>query len=62
MGAWNDAEETMCQIATMVNDVSSTRTVILLDQILLKLRREQIPSSTRETAEQLALLLRRATT
>jgi transcriptional regulator with XRE-family HTH domain len=62
VGTWRDAETTMHQITTMVSDVSSTRTVVLLEQILLKLQRERIPTSTRETAEQLVLLLRRMAT
>jgi transcriptional regulator with XRE-family HTH domain len=62
VGAWNDAETTMQEIATMVCDVSSTRTVVLLTAILPKLQHEGVPPSTRETGEQLALLLSRATT
>lgn len=62
VGAWSDAETTMHQIATMVSDVSSTRTVVLLTAILPQLQCEQVPASTRETAEQLALLLSRSTT
>ncbi|MGH3924726.1 MAG: hypothetical protein ACRDTT_18010, partial [Pseudonocardiaceae bacterium] len=62
VGAWSDAEATMRQIATMVSDVSSTRTVILLAGILSELKHEHVPGSTRETAEQLALLLSQAKT
>ncbi len=61
VGAWSDAEATMCQIGAMVGDVASTRTVVLLGRILPELRDEQVPGSTRDTAEQLALLLRQAT-
>jgi hypothetical protein len=57
VGAWIDAETTMREIATMVSDVSSTRTVVLLTAILPQLQRDNVPSSTRETGEQLALLL-----
>ena len=60
MGAWSDAETTMRQIATMVSDVSSTRTVVLLTAILPKLQQEQVPVSTREIAEQLRMLLDQA--
>jgi transcriptional regulator with XRE-family HTH domain len=60
VAAWSDAETTMCQIATMASDVSSTRTVVLLAAILAELQREQIPASTRETAEQLRMLLNQA--
>jgi hypothetical protein len=52
----------MLQIATMVNDVSSTRTVLLLAAILSELKDGHVPGSTRETAEQLALLLTQAST
>ncbi|MDQ3765583.1 MAG: hypothetical protein M3460_30405 [Actinomycetota bacterium] len=62
VGAWNDAETTMCQIATMVSDVASTRTAVLLAGILPGLKHEHVPGSTRETAEQLALLLSQAAT
>jgi transcriptional regulator with XRE-family HTH domain len=62
VGAWSDAETTMRQIATMVSDVSSTRTVVLLTAILPELQHERVPASTRETGGQLALLLSRATT
>ncbi len=62
VGAWRDAEATMRQIATMVSDVSSTRTVVLLAGILSRLRHEHVPGSTRETAEQLSLLLSQAKT
>ena len=62
VGAWSDAETTMRQIATMVSDVSSTRTVVLLTAILPALQRDKVPASTRETAEQLALLLSQAAT
>ncbi len=60
VSAWSDAETTMRQIATMVSDVSSTRTVVLLTAILPNLQHERVPASTRDTAEQLALLLDRA--
>lgn len=60
VGAWSDAEKTMRQIATMVSDVSSTRTVVLLTAILPKLQQEQVPVSTREIAEQLRMLLDQA--
>jgi hypothetical protein len=62
VGAWSAAETTMRQIAAMVSDVSSTRTVVLLTAMLSELQHEQMPTSTRETAEQLALLVRRVTT
>jgi tetratricopeptide (TPR) repeat protein len=62
VGAWSDAETTMHQIATMVRDVASTRTVVLLAGILSELQHEHVPGSTRETAEQLALLLSQAST
>jgi transcriptional regulator with XRE-family HTH domain len=62
VGAWSGADRTMRQIATMVSDVSSTRTVVLLTAILPELQHERVPASTRETAEQLALLLSRAGT
>jgi hypothetical protein len=62
VGAWSGTERTMHQIATMVSDVSSTRTVVLFTAILPKLQHERVPASTRETAEQLALLLSRAST
>jgi hypothetical protein len=55
VGAWSDAEETMRQIATMVSDVSSTRTVVLLTTILPELQRDKVPALTRETAEQLGV-------
>lgn len=61
VGAWSDAEATMCQIGAMVGDVASTRTVVLLGRILPELRHTHVPGSTRDTAEQLALLLRQAT-
>ncbi|MGH3823568.1 MAG: hypothetical protein ACRDRA_12180 [Pseudonocardiaceae bacterium] len=60
VGAWSDAETTMCQIATMVSDVSSTRTVVLLAAILAELQHEQVPRSTREIGEQLRMLLNQA--
>ncbi|MGH4008306.1 MAG: helix-turn-helix domain-containing protein [Pseudonocardiaceae bacterium] len=62
VGAWSDAENTMCQIGAMVGDVASTRTVVLLARILPELKREHVPGSTRETAEQLELLLSQAIT
>lgn len=61
VGSWSEAEATMRQIATMVGDVASTRTVVLLSRILPELRREHVRASTRETAEQLTLLLSQAT-
>lgn len=60
VGAWSDAETTMRQIASMASDVSSTRTVVLLAGILSDLKHEHVPGSTRETAEQLGLLLSQA--
>lgn len=54
VGAWSDAETTMRQIGAMVGDVASTRTEVLLARTLPELRREHVPASTRETAEQLA--------
>ncbi len=60
--AWRDTETTMREIATIVSDVSSTRTVVLLDATLPRLRHEQVSASTRETAEQLTLLLSRTAT
>lgn len=60
VGAWGDADRTMREIATMVSDVSSTRTVVLLAAVLAELQREQIPASARETAEQLKMLLNQA--
>jgi len=60
VGAWSDTETTMRQIATMVGDVASTRTVVLLAGILPKLKHEHVPASVRETAEQLMLLLSQA--
>jgi hypothetical protein len=62
VGAWSDAETTMRQIGAMVGDVASTRTEVLLARILPELQREHVPGSTRETAEQLALLLSQANT
>jgi transcriptional regulator with XRE-family HTH domain len=62
VGAWSDAETTMRQIATMVSDVSSTRTVVLLAGILSELKDKHVPGSTREAVEQLALLLSQAST
>ncbi|MGH3826488.1 MAG: XRE family transcriptional regulator, partial [Pseudonocardiaceae bacterium] len=61
VGAWRDAETTMSQITTMVGQVNSTRMVVLLTGILPELQRKHIPGSTRETAEQLRLLLSQAT-
>ncbi|MGH3882575.1 MAG: helix-turn-helix domain-containing protein [Pseudonocardiaceae bacterium] len=60
VGAWRDAETTMRQIATMVSDVSSTRTAVLLSAILAELQHEQVPRSTREIGEQLGMLLNQA--
>ncbi|MGH3867490.1 MAG: XRE family transcriptional regulator [Pseudonocardiaceae bacterium] len=60
VGAWSDAETTMRQIGAMVGDVASTRTEVLLSRTLPELRREHVPGSTRETAEQLTLLLSQA--
>ncbi|MGH3866469.1 MAG: helix-turn-helix domain-containing protein [Pseudonocardiaceae bacterium] len=62
VGAWSDAETTMRQIAPMVSEVASTRGVVLLARILPELQHEHVPGSTRETAEQLALLLSQANT
>ena len=62
VGAWSDAETTMRRIGAMVGDVASTRGVVLLARILPELQREHVPGSTRETAEQLALLLSQANT
>ncbi|MGH3799808.1 MAG: XRE family transcriptional regulator [Pseudonocardiaceae bacterium] len=59
--AWSDAETTMCQIGAMVGDVASARAVVLLGRILPQLKDEHVPGSTRDTAEQLALLLSRVT-
>ncbi len=61
VAAWSDAEATMCQIGAMVGDVASTRAVVLLGRILPELKDEHVPGSTRDTAEQLALLLSQAT-
>ena len=61
VGAWSDAETTLCQIGAMVGDVASTRAVVLLGRILPALKDEHVPGSTRDTAEQVALLLRQAT-
>ncbi|MGH3870565.1 MAG: helix-turn-helix domain-containing protein [Pseudonocardiaceae bacterium] len=60
VGAWSDAETTMCQIATMAGDVSSTRAVVLLAAILTELQRKPAPRSTREIGEQLRTLLNQA--
>ena len=57
VGAWSDTEMTMRQIAPMVSDVASTRGVVLLARILPELQHEHVPGSTRETTDQLALLL-----
>jgi tetratricopeptide (TPR) repeat protein len=57
VGAWNDAETTMRQITTIVDHVNCTRVVVLLAGVLPTLNQEHIPKSTRETAEQLTLLL-----
>jgi hypothetical protein len=46
----------------MIGDVASTRGMVLLARILPKLKHEHITGSTRETAEQLTLLLSQATT
>lgn len=61
MGAWSDAEATMRQIWAMVGAVASTRTVVLLGRILPELTHTHVPGSTRDTAEQVALLLRQVT-
>jgi hypothetical protein len=61
VGAWNDAETTMRQIATMVGHVNSIRMVVLLAGILPELKHEHIPESTRDTAEQLRSLLAQTT-
>ncbi len=58
--AWSDVETTMRQIATMVSDVSSTRTVVLLAAVLAELQRRRVPQSTREIADQLRMLLDQA--
>ncbi len=60
VGAWSDAETTMRQIGAMVGDVASTRAAVLLARILPGFKDEHVPGSTRDTAEQLALLLRQA--
>jgi hypothetical protein len=60
VAAWSDAETTMCQIGAMVGEVASTRAVVLLGRILPELKGEHVPGSTRDTAEQLALLLSQA--
>jgi DNA-binding XRE family transcriptional regulator len=57
VGAWSDAETTMCQIGAVVGDVASTRAAVLLARILLAFRYEHVPGSTRDTAEHLKLLL-----
>lgn len=59
-GTWNDAEATMHQIAPLAGEVASARTVVLLSRILPELKQDHVPRSTRETAEQLTLLLSRA--
>jgi DNA-binding XRE family transcriptional regulator len=56
-GAWSDAETTMCQIGPMVGDVASQRAKVLLARILPAVTDEHVPGSTRDTAEQLTLLL-----
>lgn len=58
--AWSDVKTTMRQIGTMVSDVSSTRTVVLLVAILAELQHRRVPQSTREIAEQLRMLLDQA--
>lgn len=57
VGAWSDAEATMCQIGAMVGQVASTRAEVLLARILPAVTDEHVPGSTRDTAEQLMLLL-----
>lgn len=57
VGAWRDAEMTMRQIMPMIGCVNSTRVAVLLAGILPALTRERVPGSTRDTAEQLRLLL-----
>ncbi|MGH3832536.1 MAG: XRE family transcriptional regulator [Pseudonocardiaceae bacterium] len=57
VGAWSDAETNMRQITTMVGHVNSTRVVVPPAGILPELNHENIPGSTRETAEQLRFLL-----
>jgi tetratricopeptide (TPR) repeat protein len=61
VGAWSDAETTMCQIGAMVGDVVSTRAAVLLARILPEFTYAHVPESTRDTAEQLTLLLSQAT-
>ncbi|MGH3719767.1 MAG: XRE family transcriptional regulator [Pseudonocardiaceae bacterium] len=61
VGAWRDAEATMRQIAAMVGHVNSARMVVLLAGILPELKHEHIPGNTRETAEQLSLLMSQKT-
>jgi transcriptional regulator with XRE-family HTH domain len=61
VGAWSDAEATMQQISTMVGDVASTRTRVLLARTLPELTHEYVPGGTRETAEQLTVLLSQVT-
>jgi hypothetical protein len=60
VGAWSDAEATMCELGDMVGEVGSTRGGVLLGRILPEFQHEQVPGSTRDTAEQLALLLSQA--
>ena len=57
VGAWSDAEATICQIGTMVGDVASTRTVALLARILPEFAGEHVPGDIRDAAGQLALLI-----
>jgi hypothetical protein len=61
VGAWSDAETTMCQIGAVVGDVASTRAAVLLARILPEFTYAHVPESTRDTAEQLTLLLSQAT-
>jgi hypothetical protein len=62
VGAWSDAETTMCQIAAMLGDVASKRAEVLLARILPAVTDEHVPGSTRDVAEQLTLLLNQAIT
>ena len=62
VGAWSDAETTMRQIGAMVGHVASTRAEVLLARVLPALTDEHVPGSTRDTAEQVTLLLNQAIT
>lgn len=61
VGAWSEAETTMCQIGAMVGQVTSTRAEVLLAGILPALTHKRVPGSTRDTAGQLTLLLNQGT-